>query len=49
MTDREPIEVLSMLVLPEVGERVRRMNGIRLTMTEDRAPRRSGTSPRPAC
>ena len=37
MTDREPIEVLSMLVLPEVGERVRRMNGIRLTMTEDRA------------
>lgn len=37
MTDREPIEVLSMLVLPDVGERVRRMNGIRLTMTEDRA------------
>ena len=37
MTAREPIEVLSMLVLPELGERVRRMDGIRLTMTEDRA------------
>ena len=37
MTGREPIEVLSMLVLPELGERVRRIPGIRLTMTEDRA------------
>ena len=37
MTGREPIEVLSMLVLPELAERVRRMAGIRLTMTEDRA------------
>ena len=37
MTDREPIEVLCMMVLPELAERVRRMAGIRLTMTEDRA------------
>ena len=37
MTGREPIEVLSMLVLPELAERVRRMAGIRLTMTEDGA------------
>ena len=40
MTGREPIEVLSMLELPELGERVRRMAGIRLTMTEDRAETR---------
>jgi phosphoglycerate dehydrogenase-like enzyme len=37
MTDRAPIEVLSMLVLPDLAERIRRMAGIRLTMTEDRA------------
>jgi phosphoglycerate dehydrogenase-like enzyme len=40
MTDHEPIEVLSTLVVQELGERARRMAGIRLTMTEDRAETR---------
>ena len=51
MTDHEPIEVLSTLVVQELGERARRMAGIRLTMTEDRAETRRhlATGPRADC